>query len=63
MNVDGYVGYALFDIIDNVIAELEQRVAELEWELADEAQVERLKLSLDYRYRELASGQVLLPRF
>lgn len=54
---------SLFDIIDNVIAALEQRVSELEWELAEEARVEHLKAQLDSLHVRRDSGEVVLPRF
>lgn len=54
---------SLFDIIDNVIVALEQRVSELEWELAEEARVEYLKAQLDSLHVRRDSGEVLLPRF
>lgn len=55
--------HSLFDIIDNVIAELEQRACDLEWGFGDEGEIERLKYRLDTLYVRRDSGEVLLPRF
>lgn len=54
---------SLFDIIDNVIAALEQRVSELEWELAEEARLEHLRAQLDSLCVRRDSGEVFVPKF
>lgn len=63
MNYEGFVDYSLFELIDNVIENLEKDLSDLEWGLCDDARVERLKMSLDTLYERRDSGEVLLPRF
>jgi hypothetical protein len=55
--------YSLFEVIDNVIAELEQRVQDIEWHYQDDARTEHLKRRLEHLYDCQKRGEVLLPRF
>ena len=63
MNSEGFTDYSLFELIDTAIGELEVRLSDAEWDGADVAQLEYLKLSLETLYEQRDSGQVLLPLF